>query len=146
MREGDYELPKSCREIKLRGFQNDKQYGNGVYNIESLDGGMVKTECDMNSAGGGWTLLVRRVSNSGWTRKNIEFQNEKDPTSNTDYSIFGLVNKLKTVDPGEVSTSLEYYIRWKFINRFILLSESWRHCTKLRVICNRNSCDSSMFS
>ena len=101
MREGPYEAPQSCRDILKRGTYA-KWNPTGVYNIKSATHGVVSTYCDMDSYGGGWTLLVTKRSKIGWTKQNVVLRNKMKPSLFDDYSIFGLAEEMKNRYPYEV--------------------------------------------
>ena len=102
MREGDYKYPKTCFEIMARGSSEKVPYPSGIYKIEPKAGKIVQTYCDFDRHAGGWTLVTKSSSASGWTKEKVmEFNS--DNVANNDFSIFGLVDHIKHLDDGEVS-------------------------------------------
>ena len=100
MREGDYKYPETCLEIMYRGFNEKNIFKSGFYKIQ-VEGKTVQTYCDFDRHGGGWTLVTKRSSDSGWTKENSVLRNPRD-ASQTEYSIFKYVDVLKHKDPAEV--------------------------------------------
>lgn len=100
MREGDFSYPASCLEIKYRGFNKNKVYPSGFYEIQP-NNEVIETYCEMDRHGGGWTLVTKASTRTGWDIDKSVLRNEKD-ASKADYSIFKYVDYLKHKDPAEV--------------------------------------------
>ena len=102
MREGStHEYPKSCRDILLRGVEGTWN-PSGVYKIKSKKYGIVETYCNMDDYGGGWTLLVTRASDQGWSLQNVLLRNKTSPSLTKDYSVFGIADEIRVKDVFEV--------------------------------------------
>lgn len=101
MREGDYRYPQSCLEVLFRGFHQKIPYKSGVYKIE-INGNVIETYCDLERYGGGWTLVTKSSSRTGWT-KDLALERNSNNVSSDDYSIFKYINDIKNIDPAEVS-------------------------------------------
>ena len=100
MREGDLSFPSSCLDLFFRGLYALKKYPSGIYEIEPTPGSVVKTYCDQDRHGGGWTLLTNIVSKN-WTLEKMKlYQSEKLLTE--DFSIAKYLEKMKMKDLGEV--------------------------------------------
>lgn len=85
-----------------RGFDTKQTFNSGYYKIQINDH-VVNTYCDFDRYGGGWTLVIKRSSNVGWTKDSSLLRNTED-ASQSDYSIFKYVDALKHNDPAEVCT------------------------------------------
>lgn len=96
----------SCRHLQILGKSLNKQFADGVYDINPDGKGVVKTICDMSRDGGGWTLLVASYTNK-WTRQNVLRKNEMAPKLKNDYSILFKADDIK--NSGNVKgASFEY--------------------------------------
>nr|XP_047135037.1 uncharacterized protein LOC100199215 isoform X2 [Hydra vulgaris] len=71
IREGTYSYPPSCLNLLFRGLSNSKKLESGVYEIEPTSGKVVKTYCDFDRYGGGWTLLANVVTKD-WSLEKIK--------------------------------------------------------------------------
>ncbi|XP_032229700.2 uncharacterized protein LOC5505409 [Nematostella vectensis] len=100
MREGLFQLPRSCMEVQMRGLQTIPA-ANGVYSIKPPGGSAVKTYCDLTSQGGGWTLVATSKTHSGWSAANIKQRNPNNPSLDADFSILGLVDFIKDFDASQ---------------------------------------------
>ncbi|XP_065054894.1 uncharacterized protein LOC135683537 isoform X1 [Rhopilema esculentum] len=88
MREGDYKIPSSCLEVKMRFFERGKKAKSGLYDIQNLKGKKtLNVFCDMESFGGGWTLVLNKVSSAGWTKETTLSRNTDKASTDHDYSI-----------------------------------------------------------
>jgi len=89
---------KSCAELKLE-YNNLK---SGIYTINPLGKEKIKVYCDMETDGGGWTLVMNLDTSDGhymdWTRGWISPYNIGTPSNpfNSDYQNKDLWNNLKT--------------------------------------------------
>lgn len=109
IREGDYSTPKSCLDIMFRGFSSGTHHSTGSYKIEPTKGALVKTQCDFDRHGGGWTLLVSTHGSGGWDASNI-LERNMDTASADEYSIYKILPNLQAIDPGEVICHLFFMI------------------------------------
>ncbi|KAK3716434.1 hypothetical protein QZH41_016845, partial [Actinostola sp. cb2023] len=101
MREGPWQLPRSCMEIQIRGLQTTP-LNDGVYTIQPPGKKQVKTYCDLTSRGGGWTLLVTSKTHTGWTADNVKTRNTTDkPSLDSDYSILDVADAIKDFDTSQ---------------------------------------------
>ena len=105
IREGNYEHPRSCLEIRDRGFRDNIKYSNGVFEIEPVKGTIVETYCDFSRHGGGWTLVVKSTSQSEWSKENARERNSED-ASKAEFSIFSYIDEMKQLDVAEVNKYL----------------------------------------
>ena len=87
MREGRYKRPFSCTEIRLRALLRGHKPKSGLYEIQSSKGKVISTICDMNSFGGGWTMVLNKVSTVGWTKETTLSRNTNQASKSQDYSI-----------------------------------------------------------
>ena len=88
-----------------RGFTEEHVFNSGLYMIQ-VNGKTVQTYCDFDRHGGGWTLVTKRSTGSGWTTENSVLRNPNDASQN-DYSIFKFVDVLKQKDAAEVCHILD---------------------------------------
>ncbi|KAK3698442.1 hypothetical protein QZH41_010011 [Actinostola sp. cb2023] len=100
MREGPWQLPRSCMEIQMRGLQTTP-LNDGVYTIQPPGKKQVKTYCDLTSRGGGWTLLVTSKTHTGWTAENVKTRNTDKPSLDSDYSILDVADAIKDFDTSQ---------------------------------------------
>ena len=62
-------VPRDCMDIQKLGYRK-----TGVYTICPLRSTPVQVRCDMDTDGGGWTLIQRRVSNSDFYKSWQEYK------------------------------------------------------------------------
>ena len=62
-------LPKDCEDIQRLGINM-----TGIYVIYPEKTGVVRVRCDMDTEGGGWTVIQRRVSDSDFYRSWTEYE------------------------------------------------------------------------
>ena len=108
IREGNDKHPRSCLEIRDRGFRDNIKYSNGMFEIEPVKGTVVETYCDFLRHGGGWTLVAKSASQSGWTKENAGKRNSED-VSKAEFSIFSYIDGMKQLDVAEVNKYLLYF-------------------------------------
>ena len=101
IREGSYSYPNTCFGVMQRGFNLPNKLSSGSFKIEPKKGKIVQTVCDNERYGGGWTLVTKKSSSSGWNKDSVLERNPNDVSKN-DYSIFDLVEDIKLQDAGEV--------------------------------------------
>ena len=102
MREGNYRRPLSCTEIRLRALARGHKPKSASYEIKSSNGEIIKTMCDMESFGGGWTLVLNRVSNNGWTKATKLSRNINIASKSEDYSILSYSKGITSLRQKEV--------------------------------------------
>ena len=103
MREGSYRRPTSCTEIRLRALARGHKPKSASYEIQSSSGKLVTTLCDMERFGGGWTLVLNRISNNGWTKATTLSRNIAKVSKSQDYSILSFSNGITSLKQQEVS-------------------------------------------
>lgn len=87
-------VARSCRALKLIFKSQRKPLYDGVYTIQPKEGVRIKTYCDFNRDGGGWTLIVTSHTNT-WTSENVELRNENAPSLREDFSILKYADLIK---------------------------------------------------
>ena len=75
---------------------------SGQYEIQTSDGTVLTTICDMNRFGGGWTLVLNKVSNSGWTKETTLLRNIDEASKSIDYSIISYAKGIARLKEKEV--------------------------------------------
>ena len=74
-----------------------------MYTIKPSDR-EIKTFCNFNKYGGGWTLVLTSASDNGWTRDNVKFRNADSPSLTSDFSILEIANKITKMKHFQVKT------------------------------------------
>lgn len=94
---------------------------DGIYNIYPLgfSKGPIKTYCDMNRDGGGWTLLVTSHTNE-WTKANVDFKNVDKPSLINDYSILKYADYIKN-ELNIVGTKFEYRLEAQRPGKYMVM-------------------------
>jgi hypothetical protein len=94
-----YVLYKNAYEIK----QANPNSPSGIYTISNPginDGAPTQIYADMETDGGGWTLIMTNSSYLGWTYENSISRNITSPSVATNYSIIGYADALKRSSSG----------------------------------------------
>jgi hypothetical protein len=94
-----YVLYKNAYEIK----QANPNSPSGIYTISNpgINGGApTQIYADMETDGGGWTLIMTNSSYLGWTYENSISRNITSPSVATNYSIIGYADALKRSSSG----------------------------------------------
>eukprot|EP00795_Rhopilema_esculentum_P015280 gene15280-6491_t len=109
IREGKHSIPTSCMKIKLRSLTHGNKAKSGLYEIQNLEGKKVlSTFCDMESFGGGWTLVLNKVSTAGWTKESTLSRNTDKASKDNDYSI--LFHSHEVINLRKEETKFQYMI------------------------------------
>ena len=58
----------------------------------------------MNSFGGGWTLVLNKVSSAGWTKETTLARNINKASKSNDYSILSFAKGIANLKAQEVNT------------------------------------------
>ncbi|XP_047135033.1 uncharacterized protein LOC100209306 isoform X2 [Hydra vulgaris] len=101
IREGTYLYPPSCLNLLFRGLSISNKFKSGIYEIEPTSGKVVKTYCDFDRYGGGWTLVANVVTKD-WSLEKINFT-PLNQLFTADFSIAGLLENMKLKDLSEKS-------------------------------------------
>ena len=96
-------------EIKLRILKQGSTAKSGQYEIQSQNGTMLTTYCDMKSYGGGWTLVLNRASTFGWTADTTLSKNAQEVSKLHDYSILFHSEEILDLRKEEVC-ELEFFL------------------------------------
>lgn len=100
MREGPYQIPRSCMEVNFRGILTNP-VSNGVFTIKPPGLDEVKTYCDFTTEGGPWTLLLTSGTHGGWDTNNIKQRNVHNASLHDDFSILGYADAIKDFDKSQ---------------------------------------------
>nr|XP_047134262.1 uncharacterized protein LOC100206071 [Hydra vulgaris] len=101
VRKGVPSLPVSCLDIYFRSLSRANQFKSGVYEIEPFPKTIIKTYCDFDRYGGGWTLLSNVVTKN-WDLEKIKFFSS-DQILEKDFSVAGWLENMKLRDRSEKS-------------------------------------------
>eukprot|EP00112_Aurelia_sp_Birch-Aquarium-sp1_P025277 Seg832.6 transcript_id=Seg832.6/GoldUCD/mRNA.D3Y31 product="hypothetical protein" protein_id=Seg832.6/GoldUCD/D3Y31 len=92
-------MPVSCMDIRSRLFAKNQIPKSGAYEIQSAKGKTLSALCDMDSFGGGWTMVLNKVSNRAWNKETTLSRNTHLASKSEDYSILfhskEIINKPK---------------------------------------------------
>jgi len=155
MREGNYKRPFSCTELKFRALMRGHKPKSGFYEIQSSKGKTISTLCDMDSFGGGWTLVLNRVSNNGWTKATTLSRNVDNASKSEDYSILSYskgITSLKQLEESKFQYLIEAdgHQRWggvfeaRIEDTFIACNSDSKKPALLRKFDNWNESDSNL--
>lgn len=75
---------KSCKDHVTNA--NGASLNDGVYTIVAADGKEMDVHCDMNTDGGGWTLVAYAGKINGNKRNTIGGKHRKAPTYSCDHA------------------------------------------------------------
>ena len=135
-----YDFPKSAYDIQQR-YPNAK---SGIYTIQpNLNLDPILAYCDMDTDGGGWTLLVCSQSQLAgqWDSSTILSKNQSSPSIVSDYSILSYGDSIKSdVGGGKLQYRIDAvsFGRWggvweaPFTNTFTAYDMSNPFATNLR--------------
>jgi hypothetical protein len=88
--------------------------GSGVYKIKTSTGEILDVYCDMETAGGGWTLLVCSDDYTGWDSNTVKERNISSPAIAGNYSCLRLGDSIKH----DFSGKLRYRIDAQALGRW----------------------------
>ncbi|XP_073247149.1 uncharacterized protein [Porites lutea] len=100
IREGPYQIPKSCMEVSFRGLLTNP-VSDGIFTIKPPGHHEVKTYCDFTTEGGPWTLLLTSKTRTGWDADKIKQRNSDNPSLQNDFSILGFADAIKNFDQSQ---------------------------------------------
>ncbi|XP_043971258.1 intelectin-like [Gambusia affinis] len=132
-------IARSCKEI----LDNHNEREDGIYYLTTANGMKYQTFCDMNTAGGGWTLVASVHENSiygrctvgdRWSSQQGNNPNLPDGDGNwSNRNTFGLVESATSDDyknPGYYDIAAEDVSVWHVPNNFPM--EHWNLAAVLR--------------
>ncbi|XP_032418824.1 intelectin-like [Xiphophorus hellerii] len=132
-------IARSCKEI----LDNHSEREDGIYYLTTANGMKYQTFCDMNTAGGGWTLVASVHENSiygrctvgdRWSSQQGNNPNLPDGDGNwSNRNTFGLVESATSDDyknPGYYDIAAEDVSVWHVPNNFPM--EHWNLAAILR--------------
>ena len=90
-------------EIRLRLLAKNQVPKSGAYEIHSSKGKTLSALCDMDSFGGGWTMVLNKISNRAWNKETTLSRNTHLASKSEDYSILFHSKEIIDRPKGEVT-------------------------------------------